>query len=475
MTGETPGEMPGRTPAPAGSTTESAAAALVSQIAGSVLRPGEPGWADEIRAFNASATHRPELVVAVAGVADIQIAVRYAAANGLLVGVQATGHGANVAQDGGLLISTRHLDAVSIDPDRRTATVQAGARWRQVIDAAARYGLAPPSGSTSGVSAVGYTVGGGLPVLGRLFGFAADHVRSLEVVTADGELRHSTADEEPDLFWGLRGGGCNLGIVTEMTIDLFPVATFYGGAIFYPAEHIPAVLHAWRRWCVDLPEAVGTSIAILRLPDAPDVPPPLRGQTVAHLRYCHVGDPAAAAELLSPMRTVAPALADTVTDRPYTEIDAVHTDPHQPVPFCQAGLTLRDLTADTIDAVLVVAGAQAPVPVLLCEIRLLGGALARPPSTPNAVGGRDAAYHLSVIAVRTPDAATAAPAVAAVLAAAQPWSSGRTLLNLHGVPADAADRARAWDPATYRRLADLRTQYDPHQVFRYGHLINREC
>jgi hypothetical protein len=261
-----------------------------------------------------------------------------------------------------------------------------------------------------------------------------------------------------------------------MTIGLFPVATFYGGAVSYPTENIPDVLHAWRQWSVDLPATAATSIAIVRLPNAPDVPPPLRGRTVAHLRYCDIGDPATAAETLAPMRAVAPAIADTVADRPYTEIDAVHTDPHQPVPFCQGGLTLRELSADTIDALLAVAGPQAPIPVLLCEIRLMGGALARPPAIPNAVGGRDASYHLSTIAIRTPEAATAAPAaVAGVLAAAQPWSTGHTLLNLHGTPGAAADRARPWDPATYQRLAHLRTQYDPHQILRYGHLINPEC
>lgn len=379
--------------------------------------------------------------------------------------------------DGGLLIDTRHLDALSIDPVAGTATVQAGVPWRQVIDAAAPFGLAPLNGSASSVGAVGYTLGGGLPVMARTFGFAADHVRALDVVTADGQLRRVDADTEPDLFWGLRGGGGNLGIVTAMTIDLVALPTVHAGGIFYPAAHIPTVLQAWREWCPQLPETITTSIAILRLPPAPELPEPLRGQTVAHLRFCAVHTASdEATRLLAPMRAAAPALLDTLADMPYTAIDAVHMDPDHPIPFCQRGLLLHDITADTIQALLTVAGPQARVPLVVCELRQLGGALHRPPAGGNAVGGRDAAYGLSVVGLLTPDTAGIAPAtVDATLATVGPWATGHTMLNLHGTIGDAADRTRPWDADTYHRLADLVARHDPTGLLQPGHAIARDA
>lgn len=246
----------------------------------------------------------------------MQAALRYAAAHGLPVGVQATGHGATAPLDAGVLISTRRLDGLAVDPIARTATVGAGVRWRDVIAAAAVHGLAPLSGSSSDVSAVGYTLGGGLPVMGRTFGFAADRVRALDVVTADASLHHVDAANEPELFWGLCGGKGNLGIVTAMTIELVEVATVYGGGVFYPAAHIPAVLHAYPAWAATLPEQTSSSVAILRLPPVPQIPEPLRGQTVAHLRVCHVGDSTSGERLVAPMRAVHPRCSTTSRTSP---------------------------------------------------------------------------------------------------------------------------------------------------------------
>lgn len=450
---------------------------LQADLRGTVLLPGQDGWTQEVNGFNAAVIHAPAIVIAAACAGDVQAAVCNAAASGLPVGVQATGHGANVAIDGGLLINTRRLDEVSVDPASRTAMVQAGTRWRQVIDAAAPYGLAPLNGSASGVGAVGYTLGGGVPVMARTFGFAADRVRALDVVTADGRLRHVDADTDADLFWGLRGGGGNLGIVTAMTIDLMPVQSVHGGGIFYRADYIHAVLQAWQEWCPGLPETVTTSVAILRLPPAPELPSPLRGQTVAHLRYCQVDaplEPADADRLLAPMRDVAPALLDTITKIPYSAIDAVHMDPDQPLPFCQRGLLLRNLDDEAVDALLAVAGPDIRAPLVVCEIRQLGGALRRRPVGGNAVGGRDAAYSLSAIGLVTPQTIASAPAaVDAVLTAAAPWANGHTLLNLHGSLGNDTDRARPWDAATYQRLQQLIARYDPQRVFRFGHAAAR--
>ena len=246
-------------------------AELASALHGEVFPPDHDGYSAGVAPFNLATTHRPAVVVAAESTADVAAAVRFAAKHGLPVGVQATGHGAVTAIDAGVLISTRAMTHVSIDPIERTATVGAGARWKAVVEAAAAHGLAPLNGSSSDVGVVGYTVGGGLPLMGRTFGFAADHVQRMTVVTADGAVREVSPESEPDLFWGLRGGKGNLGIVTEMTVDLVPVNRIYGGGIFFPGEHAPALLRAYRDWIAGLDEQTNTSIALLRLPPIPDL------------------------------------------------------------------------------------------------------------------------------------------------------------------------------------------------------------
>lgn len=449
--------------------------ALAAELTGPLLLPGSSAYDEEVAAFNTAVSHRPAVVVGAASAADVQTALRYAATHALPVGVQATGHGATAPIDGGMLVTTQRLDSVVVDPARRTATVGAGVRWRAVIDAAAAYGLAPLNGSSSDVSAVGYTLGGGLPVMARTFGFAADRVQAFEVVTADATVRHVDATTEPQLFWGLCGGKGNLGIVTAMTVELVEVATVYGGGIFYAAPHIAVVLHAYREWSAALPEQMSTSVAILRLPPAPEIPEPIRGQTLAHLRVCHVGDSAEGERLVAPMRAVAPAVLDTVAVMPYTAVDTIHQDPDHPVPFCHRGALLAELTAETIDALLAVAGAEIRTPLMLCELRHMGGELRRGPAGGNAVGGRDAAYSLFAIGILTTDTAQAAPAaVDAVIAAADPWSTGHTLVNLHGPLGEETDRARAWDTSTYQRLLDLSRRLDTTGLLRHGHAIGRE-
>jgi hypothetical protein len=447
---------------------------LATELRGPLLRPDDIGYREEIAAFNAAIAHRPDLVVGATSTDDVCAAVRYAADNDTPVAVQATGHGATKPFIGGLLITTSRMNAVSIDAAQRTATVAAGPAWRAVIDEAAPHGLAPLSGSSSGVGAVGYTLGGGLPVMCRTFGFAADRVVAVELVTADGAVHQVDAEHEPELLWGVCGGKGNLGIVTAMTIGLVPVSTVYGGGIFYAAEHISDVLHAYPDWAATLPDETSTSVAILRLPPVPELPEPLRGQTVAHLRVCHVGAAQDGERLVAPMRSIAPALVDQVEEMPYTAADRIYADPEQPVPFCQRGELLRDLRSETIDALLDVAGPLVQTPLILCELRHLGGALRHPPAAGNAVGGRNAAYAVSAVALLTPDTAAAAPAaVNAVIDAVQPWSTGTTTVNFHGAVGDETDRARAWDPDTYQRLLALSRRLDPAGLFRHEHAIGR--
>src|SRR3954468_4290645 len=250
---------------------------LRRQVAGPVLEPGDAGYEEEGASFNQIVSHRPPIVVGAVCSDDVAATVRFAVQHGLAVAVQSTGHGASFPVEDGVLINTRRMTSVSIDVQRGVARIGAGAKWAAVIEAAAPYGLAPLSGSTSDVGAVGYTLGGGLGPLGRRYGFAADMIRSAEVVTGEGRIRTVTEDDDTGLLWGLAGGKGNLGIVTELEVGLVPVARLYGGALFFPGADARTVLHAWREWVQTVPEEMTSSVALIRLPNNDHVPPPLRG------------------------------------------------------------------------------------------------------------------------------------------------------------------------------------------------------
>lgn len=246
----------------------------LSDIKGPVLRPGEDGYADEVTGFNLAALHTPDVVVGATGADDIVAALRWASATRTPVAVQATGHGANYPIDSGLLITTTRMTDVEIDPTTRTATASAGTKWRHVVDAAAPHGLAALTGTSTDAGVVGYTLGGGLPVLGRAYGYAADLVRSFQVVTPDGALHEATKDTEPELFWALRGGKGNVGIVTQLTFDLLPFSRLLGGGIYAPGEHTEALLRAWADWTHTVPNEMCSAFSLLRLPRSPRSPNP---------------------------------------------------------------------------------------------------------------------------------------------------------------------------------------------------------
>ena len=450
--------------ATATSATDADLTWLSGQLEGPLLVPGTPAYDAEVAGFNLAHTPRPALVVAARSAADVGAAVAFGHRHGLRVVAQATGHGLVDDREGTLMVSTRSLTGVEVLPERRTAWVAAGCRWREVVEAAAPYGLAPLSGSSSNVGAVGYTLGGGIGLLARRYGFAADHVRSLTLVTADGVVRQVDRRRHPDLFWAVRGGKVGFGIVTEMEIDLVEVARFHGGGLFYPGAQAGAVLEAWRTWSAGLPEEVTTSIALLRLPADPHLPPPLSGQFVVHVRYAHLGEADEAEQLLAPMRAAAPVLVDTVGELPYAAADAVHMDPPTPMPCYDHGLALDSLTRDTVDTLVDAAGPDSDSVLTAIELRLLGGALALPAASPYAVVCRHAAYGVYVLGVPAGPAAAMVPAqVEAVVAALEPWRRG-ALVNFLGAASRAEWRA-AWSEADRTLLATVARQHDPDDVF----------
>ncbi len=246
--------------------------------------------------------------------------------------MQATGHGCAEMADG-LLISTREMTGIELDPATGIATVQPGVRMRDLIAAAAPHGLAPRAGSSPDVGVIGYTLGGGMPITARTTGYASDALLRADVVLADGRQVTVGASSEPDLFWALRGGKGPFCIVTSMTLQLDRIASVYGGSLFYAGEHARTVLRAYRDWTTTLPEEMSTSVALYRLPPAPDVPEPLRGVLTACIRIVHVGDAATGAALVAPMQEVAPVIFGGVGKMPYAATPIIYNDPAGPLPI----------------------------------------------------------------------------------------------------------------------------------------------
>jgi hypothetical protein len=437
---------------------------LARQVVGEVYDGTSEAAAAEAAAFNTAISHRPAVVVAARHPHDVAAAVRYAEDEGLPVAVQATGHGAAAPSVDSVLVSTKALQGVTIDPVARRARVEAGVRWRSVIDAAVPHGLAPLSGSSSGVGVVGYTLGGGMGHLARRRGFAADHVRAVDLVTADGELRTVTDATDPELFWAVRGGQSRFGIATAVEFDLFPVPEFFGGALFFTGPAVADVLQAWSTWAPTMPEDVTTSVALLRLPPIDQVPPPLRGVVSLAVRFGFAGPADRGAALLAPMRSVAAPVLDSVGPMSFGAVDGIHMDPPEPLPAVARGGLLGSMSADLVDTLLAVAGPGVDVPLAAVEMRLMGGALGRQAAVPNAVAGRDGAFSLSVIAPAPPPLAAVAPVVTAQMVdALQPWATDSALVNFAG---HGSEQERSpWAPDVLDRLRRVKETVDPDDLF----------
>jgi hypothetical protein len=448
------------------------AAALAAAVAGPVLLPGDAEYDDERAVFNLNHELLPAVIVVAQGAADVQAAVHFAAGQHRPVMVKTTGHQVVGKAQGAVVIATHQMNDVVVDAAGRTARVGAGAVWSEVIAEAAKAGLAPLNGSNPTVGVSGYTLGGGLsPTLGRSHGYAADHVRSLEVVTADGELRRVDAESEPELFWALRGGKGNFGVVTALEFDLFPVPRLYGGGIYFPGERMADLLRAWTAWHPGTPETMVSSFAVLRLPPLPELPEPLRGKFLVHLRFAYTGPAADGERMIAPLRAVAPAVLDTVADMPYAAVASIHNEPTEPLPYYERGIMLREFPAEAQDRLVELAGPDSGSTVWIAELRALGGAWDREPAVPNAVATRGLPYVLLGVEVGPlSEEQRLEESVAGLLEGMEPWQGDRLLVN-DLAPEEATDAAAIYGPERYERLAAVKKDYDPANMFRLNHNI----
>ncbi|MFI5805897.1 FAD-binding oxidoreductase [Streptomyces sp. NPDC051561] len=439
-----------------------------------VFFPGDEGYEAELAGFQLAYRHRPDVIVAAHDAEAVRIAVGYAAGHQLPVAVQATGHGLSVAADGGVLISTKELDGIRIDAEARTAWIGAGVGWGQVVEQAGRFGLAPLNGSFPGVGAVSYLLGGGIGLLGREFGHAADHVRTVELVTADGELRTVDASSDPDLFWALRGAGHNFGVVTAVEIGLFPVARIYGGGLLFDGVHAAELARVYAEWSRTVPETLTSSIGFVPYPDMPQLPDDLRGRYIAHIRIVFNGPAEEGERLVAPLRAVAPRLVDDLADMPYTESGHIYREPPFPHAYAGTSVLLDALDEAAFGEVLKVTGPDADIMCVL-GVRHLGGAFSRGPADGGAVGHRDAAYLVQLL---TPldgadDLARSRAAQHRLKTALAPWTRGSALLFEFGdgERATQSQTRSGYEAADYTRLARLKHHYDPHNLFRFNRNI----
>jgi hypothetical protein len=448
---------------------------LRAGLRGAAYAPGEEGYDEGRQAYNLNAHQHPAVVVMAAGASDVIAAVRLARDEGLGVGVMATGHGVASPCDGGVLINTSRMKGVCVDPEVRTARVEPGALWTDVIPEAQVFGLSGLVGASFGVGVVGYTLGGGFAWLGRKYGFNADSVREADVVSADGELLKVGAYEHPDLFWGLKGGGGNFGVVTSMEFALYSLTTVYGGNLFYSLERTAEVLDLYNRWIDTLPDEMTTAIAFMNFPPRLELPEPLRGGSFVSVRGCYCGDPVEAGEeLLGPWREFGEPQVDTFGVMPYREMDKISMDLVDPIGAYTHVELLGELSPGSVEQLVALAGAESESPLISLELRQLGVALARPPADLSPIGRRDSRFIMFGIGISpTPEVAQGVQEHLAHLAEEmRPHETGATYVNFLVLGDWNAERMRAaYSPEDWKRLVELKDRYDPNNLFRFNRNI----
>lgn len=413
------------------------------------------------------APHRPAVVLEASSAEDVARAVAFATDHEMRVAVQATGHGRTRALDEGLLIDTSRLCEVTVDVATRRAWVSAGATWQQVIEQTAPHGLAPLSGSLPAVGAVSYTLGGGIGLLARRYGYAVDHVTRFEAVTADGKIRQVSPEHEPDLFWALRGGGGNLAVVTCMEIDLMPVAELYGGSVMFDLAKSPEVLAAWTEWTRSVPEAMTSAVAVIPFPDLPMIPADVRGRQVVQLQVSFAGPEEEGRRLVEPLLHAGPQLRNTLRTLPYTQSGAVFDEPDQPAAYRGQTLLVDDL--DTCALTELAHRAGATPGGCTVGVRHLGGALARTPKVPNAVGHRSAQYSVGVLSLHHDgDPSGASHIQKELLSPFAPHRLGLSL-NFTFSPLEPDQVRSAFTPTDADRLAEITARYDPRGLLYPNH------
>jgi FAD/FMN-containing dehydrogenase len=440
---------------------------LDDRLRGELLRPGDEGYDDARTLWNARIDRTPAAIARCTGAADVIAAVDVARERDLRLAVKGGGHhvsGAAVCDDG-LVIDLGPMDGVRVDPAAKTARVGAGATWGDVDHETGTFGLAVPGGQDPNIGVAGLTLGGGVGWLSRKYGLTSDNLLSADVVTADGELVRASEEEHPELFWALRGGGGNFGVVTSFEFQLYEVEEVYAGSLIYPHEEFRAVARSYREFVADAPPEARLLFGSMVLPAKPVFPEAIHDSRVAIVIACYAGPPEEARRVLAPLRERGDPLVDSLRDRPYTAFQRAgdsggsrRTDLRS-----QYLATLPDEAIETMaehaDA--------APSSGATVFVSPRGGAETDPPPDATAYPHRDAAHHLLIEArwdARERDDEHVAW-VQEFHEALEPYTTGAAAMNFL-TDEEGRDRIRAAYGDNYDRLAALKAEWDPQNLFR---------
>jgi FAD/FMN-containing dehydrogenase len=440
---------------------------LRDSLRGELIAPGDASYNAARSIWNVNIDKRPALIAMCMGTADVINAVNFARAHSLLTSVRGGGHsfpGACLAENG-LVIDQSRMNSVRVDPIRRTVRAEGGAKWGDFDRETQAFGLATTGGTNYDTGIAGLTLGGGMGWLGGKYGLACDNLISVDVVTADGQLRIANADENADLFWAVRGGGGNFGVVTSFEYQLHPVSDLLAGLIVYPLTHAKDVLSFYHEFASNLPDELNSASGFMNLPD---------GTAAVAIGVCYNGSPTEGNKLLQPLRLLAPVLGDHIMTMPYLDVqhmidDATPEGNH----YYEKSHYMRNIPDPAID-IMVEHFQNAPSPLSALFFQQLGNAANRIAADATAFGHRDALYNLILIADWTDATQTDVNRnwTRDLWEALRPFSTGGVYVNNIGSAADGdASLVRAAFGTNFERLATIKQTYDPGNFFRHNQNI----
>lgn len=448
--------------------------ALETSFRGQLVRPGDSGYDEHRKVWNGSIDRSPALIARCAGVADVIAAMRFARDSGLRVAVRGGGHsfpGLSVC-DGGIVVDLGPMRGIRVDPQTRTARAQAGVLWGELDRETQAFGLATTGGIVTHTGIAGLTLGGGIGWLQRKYGLTIDQLISVDLVTANGEFVKASAEENPDLFWGLRGGGGNFGIVTEFEFRLHPVGpTVLAGPVFWPMEKSPEVLRFYRDWIADAPDDLMTIVIHRKAPALPFVPPELHGRLVVAVACCYAGPVDEGEQVVRPLKAFGSPVLDLCEPKPYLANQAMFDPsfPHGWWYYIRA-CDVAELSDDVID-ITVEHALRIRSPLTAFPIWQMGGAVARASDDETAFNGRGAGHTFNI---------SATSATAEGFDEERDWSRTfwsalepyHTTVYVNFLMDEGQERVReAYGAEKYDRLKALKRRYDPDNVFRLNQNI----
>ena len=451
-------------------TDASALEKFKTDLRGELVRPGDASYDDARKVWNGMIDKRPALIARCAGVADVIHSVNFARPNNLLVAVRGGGHNiaGNAVCDDGLVIDLSRMKSVRVDPAHRTARAEPGVTWREFDHATQTFGLATTGGQISTAGIAGLTLGGGWGYLARKHGLACDNLLSVDVVTADGRFLTASAAENADLFWGVRGGGGNYGVVTSFEYQLHPVGPVLGGIVAYPIQKAKTVLELFRQVTSTAPDELAFDVVLINLPD---------GTPVVGMNICYNGPIAEGERVVRPLRSAGSPVLDQVGPIPYTAVQQLLDS------FYPFGLQsywkssfLKEVSDGAIDTMVEYCG-RRPTPIChgLIEHQL-GGAVRRADREATAFANRDVEYSFMSLGVcaNPGDAEMCVRWTREFWSDMQPYSTGGVYVNYLGREADEGpERIKAaYGPEKFARLVALKNKYDPDNLFRFNQNIN---